>query len=112
MMKNIYARTDPVIVSLGESDTASEVAFSTFHGALLYSFSPLEKSAELSDKINRNQDTRWVSSTKWDPSASGEKIEEAIPAIFNREYWSRAWIVQKIMMARTVSIWCGDERTN
>ncbi|KAF2672194.1 hypothetical protein BT63DRAFT_422702 [Microthyrium microscopicum] len=38
-----------------------------------------------------------------------KELNEAFLALFHRDYWKRMWIVQEVLLARKLSILCGDE---
>jgi len=38
------------------------------------------------------------------------KALDAIKTLLHREYWDRHWVVQEIVMASSITIWCGKAR--
>jgi hypothetical protein len=91
-MHMIYKLAKRVIAWLGPPDTASTLAFSTMKMVQQLDSPPM--SAALSFQIGKEE-----SDNEYDPF---EKL-------MGRLYWSRAWIVQEMMSARSLVIQCGSE---
>jgi hypothetical protein len=36
-------------------------------------------------------------------------MDAAISAFFNRQYWTRMWVVQEVLLAKEIQIICGDQ---
>lgn len=85
MMGAIYSKASQVLVWLGELSPEAEIAF-------LY--------------LGHYQDQRLNESKH--RSLLEQKAREGFEDIAGRPYWMRLWIVQEIMLAKSVTIWCGD----
>ena len=93
-MGRIYSNASRVVVWLGASDPKCSLAISV-----------LSKTGEDSD---------WASfsnSSILCPPATEKGITklEAIKSLCYREYWTRLWIIQEILLATEILICCGDE---
>lgn len=93
-MGKIYNNASRVVVWLGAADFTSSLAISV-----------LSKAGDDSD---------WASfsnSSILCPPATEKGIQklEAIKSLCNREYWTRLWIIQEILLATDILISCGDE---
>ena len=83
MMRQIYSNADSVYIWLGEEDDTSDTcAAMSILGA-----------------GDGSHDTFWSSTA-----------DEAMFAICNRRYWTRAWIVQEIQLAKQIFIYCGSAK--
>lgn len=40
------------------------------------------------------------------------EVTGATVIFLNKSYWSRIWVVQEFLLARSLEIWCGEYRTN
>lgn len=40
------------------------------------------------------------------------EMSTALVKLLNKTYWSRVWVVQEFVLAKTVNIWCGEFHTN
>lgn len=88
MMSNIYKDAD-VIVWLGEAAPDSGVAFDE-----------LETWAE---RPREELSGSWFNNMK-------KEAESAIIEVLAREYWSRLWIVQELILARNITFCLGDRK--
>jgi hypothetical protein len=87
-MRDIYSRATAVIVWLG-ADIISDDAAQAFDLVVGQSKLMYEDSHE---------DMRWHRSRKqW----------QALEKLLNRQYWSRFWIIQEVILARVVHVHCG-----
>ena len=93
-MGGIYGNATRALVWLGKSNQESSLAFSV-----------LSKTGEDSDWASYS-DTSILC-----PPASekGTLKLKAIQSICYRQYWTRLWIIQEILMATDISLCCGDE---
>lgn len=88
MMKNIYTTANRVIIWLGLGDKSSYEACLACSGA----FSMWAPDVQSHTAYPRYQ----------------ALVKRTIP-LFSNRYWTRAWIVQEIMVARELLIWYGDD---
>jgi hypothetical protein len=88
MMRQIYSNAKSVSVWLGEAD---ESAYSNI--AMQYLAARRPREAE-----NFNFSKLW-----------GQRTAKGVLALCERNYWRRIWIVQEIMLAKEISIYCGTQ---
>ncbi|KAI0467106.1 heterokaryon incompatibility protein-domain-containing protein [Xylaria cf. heliscus] len=86
LMTAIYGRAKSVAAWLGPKSDNSELAFELIRGL---SSSSISKSVMIADKKRQHHFTALVN-------------------LFERDFWSRLWIVQEIINARTAYVYCGD----
>lgn len=88
-MREIYAGANSVIVWLGD-----EVDYTTTQLAYDLMIEPNRlPSGTENDTTRRRSEKRW----------------EALRTLFDEpHYWSRVWIIQEFILAKSVEIWCGD----
>lgn len=43
---------------------------------------------------------------------SSDEAPGPMAALLNKPYWSRVWIVQEFLLAKSLDLWCGDHRAN
>ncbi|KAF1845058.1 uncharacterized protein K460DRAFT_284235 [Cucurbitaria berberidis CBS 394.84] len=46
--------------------------------------------------------------TRYPNLLSVDEISTALIQLLNKSYWSRVWVVQEFVLAKTVKIWCGE----
>ncbi|RYC59873.1 hypothetical protein CHU98_g6344 [Xylaria longipes] len=86
-MAAIYGRAESVAAWLGPQSDNSALAIELIQK--VYDSGPISTSGIIADK-------------QWRPHFT------AVVNLFERSFWSRLWIVQEIVNARTVSVYCGD----
>jgi hypothetical protein len=86
-MSEVYRKAQRVIVWLGPGDSTSELAMTTLNAI---------------DKFSKRDYTR-----KFESLFGQGEVGEALVAFVNRPYFSRMWIVQEIILARQIIIYCG-----
>ncbi|KAJ3571808.1 hypothetical protein NPX13_g5255 [Xylaria arbuscula] len=87
-MGQIYAGATSVFVWLGLHANGSEQYFESLSSR---SQPPLEREAQGGT-----------------PSADSSIIKEQATHLYSRPYWSRTWIVQEIVLASDLTVFCGD----
>jgi hypothetical protein len=92
-MGMIYHQATRVIIWLGSSDAVSKLAFELLSSPTEWSKCIKTPSAQ-------------------DPVKSLERDNrlKAILSLFSRDYWSRVWIIQEVVMARDFILMCGDDK--
>lgn len=85
-MGEIYQLADKVIVWVGEADQTSNTTM------------------DLSQDINF-----WATEQTTSTSTAHKSREklQAVVAFCQREYWTRRWIIQEVLLARDITIMCG-----
>jgi hypothetical protein len=91
LMRHIYSRAHSVWVWLGEADRMN-----SSDTAMRY----IETRKPMGSK-GFNYKRFWIAPTG-----------RAVLALFQREYWTRIWIVQEIQLARKLTILCGEEHAS
>ena len=86
LMRSIYQRAREVITWVGMEDEGSAKVF------------------DLIERLSRG-DSR--STTKTDPPPF-----DHLSLFLQREYWRRVWVIQETVLAREVTIHCGQRQTN
>ena len=87
MMQSIYKAASEVLVFLGQSDETSRLALDTI--------------ARLHDK-----DVETLLSKSGNPQIRNDMLR-SVQETFKRPYFSRLWILQEILAARSISVLCG-----
>lgn len=93
MMRDIYAKATTVCVWLGEDTKDTSSAF-----AMVQRFASAEEDAK---------DTVWNEDTQ---SASWKKVRRELERILEYEWWSRAWIIQEVVMGNHVVLQRGPHQ--
>ncbi|KAH8650126.1 heterokaryon incompatibility protein-domain-containing protein [Xylariales sp. PMI_506] len=88
MMTEIYAKATSVAIWLGPAENKSHLAAEFLKEIAVRARDPEQIQAMIS------QD-RYI-----------EQIE-AVACLFQRDYWSRLWVVQEVFNARSISVYCG-----
>ncbi|CAG8962199.1 hypothetical protein HYFRA_00005251 [Hymenoscyphus fraxineus] len=96
LMAQIYSRADFVAVWLGPEDDDSDAAIDL-----------LRRLHRISEKANHPSR---ISSLISSQAEKGELA--AVVSLFEREYWSRLWVVQEIYNAKHIAVYCGSKRTS
>jgi hypothetical protein len=103
IMKEIYSAAIFVLVWLGLKDENSERAFD-----LIYECYTVAQTALAVPDINQQR----TNISAWISSQTSPLFETcswlAVADLLNRPWWSRAWIVQEIVMAKNALFKCGD----
>jgi hypothetical protein len=100
IMGQVYSRADEVLVWLGEDADDSEELFDYVAGisddtiflckedyyGKVFSYSGLFVNSEYRQPYGR-----------------------ALCALFHRKYWNRLWIIQEIVLAREIKVYCGEQ---
>ena len=86
LMRTIYLQATHVVVWLGEGDLRSDLAIDYITG--------------------RVDSGRHYESSP----ASPAELRLAVQELLEREYWSRVWIIQEVMLARDIVFLCGPRR--
>ncbi|KAH8664383.1 heterokaryon incompatibility protein-domain-containing protein [Xylariales sp. PMI_506] len=89
MMTQIYTRAESVAVWLGPEADNSDMAATLLETVARLSSSP--------DAI-----VELFASEKWKPHFT------AVVNLFERDFWSRLWVVQEILNARSATVYCGS----
>ena len=90
-MRDIYAKAQSVTVWLGPEGEASGLAMRLLSHVAHRGDSPAYMKELVASKARRRE-------------------FEAVVRLFERDYWSRLWIVQEISNAKTVDVYCGSTR--
>ncbi|KAG4433968.1 hypothetical protein IFR05_010548 [Cadophora sp. M221] len=93
MMRDIYALSSRVVVWLGPADNTSKTCVDFL------------KQVSLQPFANQEAEETWLVNFMNDPS--NDVIWKSIFDFTRREYWRRMWIVQEIVTARNISVYCG-----
>ncbi|KAF2112703.1 heterokaryon incompatibility protein-domain-containing protein, partial [Lophiotrema nucula] len=94
MMAQIYSMAKEVLVWLGVADYDT-----MFTGA---SGMDVDR---LFDRLNgRNTNNIWYHVMR--------KHEDSLRNVCNRDYWSRAWTIQEFALAKSIVLFCGNNRMN
>ncbi|KAK8031355.1 heterokaryon incompatibility het-6 [Apiospora arundinis] len=90
LMTRIYGEADSVAIWLGPESDDSQVAMNfTRHICGL---------ADSPEKVDS-----WIEMESHEPKFT------ALVNLFERDYWSRVWVVQEVLNARSVTVCCGDK---
>jgi hypothetical protein len=109
MMSEIYKRASYVYVWLGVADTAIQNAMN-----ILKSHYRLYHECKSREHKSSNTDNNKDSTEDTVATTCGAAFDERSPqnahllAFFANPYWCRTWIVQEIMFARYIRIFCGS----
>jgi hypothetical protein len=99
LMQKIYSRASRILVWLGPHHDDSE---------LVFDFCNQRERPPLGHEIYRP--------TKVTHDAEGTRpsdvISDAIEALLYREYWHRSWVIQEVLLARYLTIHCGNSNTS
>ena len=82
-MRDIYSEAQSIIIWLGTAEPSDEEAFKELEA---YDHHQLPR-------------RRW---RPWEPWYR----------LFRKQYWTRIWIIQEIVVAKEAHIWCGTTRAN
>lgn len=115
MMRDIYARSEYVLVWLGvaaqDSDTAMNLLKKTGELAIKARIFDL-RGNDLKNLSNSQGDDRLNSiKTSLDACAQAADLKPfhtSLNDFSEREYWTRTWIVQEVSVARDVMLMCGS----
>ncbi|KAI0818184.1 heterokaryon incompatibility protein-domain-containing protein [Xylaria sp. FL0064] len=88
LMTQIYGRAKSVAAWLGAELDSSKLAFELIH--------------EIFDQADTNSVSNIIADKQWRPHFT------AVVNLFERDFWSRLWIVQEILNAKSVYFYCGD----
>jgi hypothetical protein len=105
-MRHIYKNATQVVAWLGRAADGSDVVVATLHQI---GMSP-PKSGILSNIIGEIQKTAPLDQTwdAWDERNLFDILGTAFPAFAARRYWTRLWVLQEFVLAKTVLIMCGS----
>jgi hypothetical protein len=91
LMTSIYSKAESVAIWLGGDEDDSVSATNLL--------SAIAGQAESPEKV-----ARLIS------SAVGQRDLAAVVSLFERDYWSRLWVVQEIFNARSITVYCGSTK--
>ena len=113
LMRQIYASAKQVLVWLGEEENDSDSALDYLNWALdplnrtrgLWVFAAhlARESSRIRDRDNYSRYARVFQ------QLLTHRVKQAIPCLLQREYWSRMWIIQEILVGRKVIVLCGSK---
>lgn len=106
MMGDIYKTATSVLLWLGPNLDGSKQLFQYLiqNGRCARQFSRSEP------RLACPQESLQVwSEAKPRGPAPGTEHKDALTCLLHREYWSRAWIIQELVLARDITIHCGDQ---
>lgn len=92
LMTRIYQTAESVALWLGPDEDESQLAVDILHRLATRKGSPQEVSRLLSS-----------------PDAS--RAVSALVSLFERDYWSRLWVVQEVLLATSITVYCGTAVT-
>ena len=95
IMRDIYDRASRVVVWLGPSDSTSKTCIDFLRSVALKPFA------------NRQSEEDWLVGFMNDPSS--DVVWKALFDFTRREYWRRMWIVQEIVTAKKLVVYCGPD---
>jgi hypothetical protein len=110
LMSVIYQNAECVLVWLGTARDNSDIAIAYlkissryFRDSGLYIWNrPQRYKGDIAEEV----------ALVLEEQPSSEVIREhgevAVVKLLGREYWQRAWIVQEILLAKQIDIWCGE----
>jgi hypothetical protein len=90
-MAHIYSRAESVAIWLGPESDDSESAIHL-----------IQSIASSTEENDGNKMRQYIESKAWRLHLS------AVVRLFERDYWSRLWIVQEVLNARSKTVYCGD----
>ncbi|KAI1084338.1 heterokaryon incompatibility protein-domain-containing protein [Whalleya microplaca] len=90
LMSTIYSQADSVIVWLGPEAERSELAIEL-----------LQEVSKVANEYRLMRDL--IASKEWEPHFT------ALVALFKRDYWRRLWVVQEVLNAKSVTVYCGGK---
>jgi Heterokaryon incompatibility protein (HET) len=99
LMEKIYSRASKVLVWLGPHRDGSELVFDFCNQS--------ERPPPGHELYSPTKATHDIEGMR-----SGDVISDAIEALFYREYWQRSWIIQEVLLARRLTIHCGNSNTS
>jgi Heterokaryon incompatibility protein (HET) len=85
-MCDIYSQASSVIVWLGEASGEAELAFDIL---------AVPKRLEITKGLQQPDLRRHRSNRQW----------KSLKRLFNRPYWSRVWIIQEFVRAKSIIVW-------
>lgn len=97
MMATIYSQADSVAVWLGRESDDSELAMK-----LIREISKSDEADVDSDDEEDGPVEKIIAADEWKPHFS------ALVSLFERDFWRRLWVVQEILNAQSVTVYCGD----
>ena len=104
-MGQIYSLAAHVLVCLGEYDDDAEYAFGIISQLWDHYFPPISEAPHV-DTIGRLPISGFVEFPGIDPNRFALSLE----TLTRRTYFQRVWIVQELILAQSVSIYCGHFR--
>jgi hypothetical protein len=104
LMRQIYAQASVVYVWVGEATRLEEEAFSSLPKIT-------ESLGQADESSNLNQ--YWVPTVKLKYAELGLPVSEspiwpALGQIFNRSWFTRLWILQEVLLANEIEVFCGS----
>lgn len=99
LMQRIYRRAAQVLVWLGPHRDGSD---------LVFDFCNQPQRPQPDQEIYRPI----KSGQKFEGMHESDVISQAIEALLYREYWQRLWVVQEVLLAQEVTIYCGNNSTS
>jgi hypothetical protein len=97
MMSTIYAKASYVYLWLGPSDSDTEAVMRLIKSDFRHYYSCRPRTHQQNDTIIHS-----------DRGKAGSFTATALQQFFGNPYWTRLWIVQEIMLARYIRIFCGE----
>ncbi|KAH7304008.1 heterokaryon incompatibility protein-domain-containing protein [Rhexocercosporidium sp. MPI-PUGE-AT-0058] len=91
LMTNIYSTAESVAIWLGPEEDDSNLAVELLH--------ELADQAPYPEKVSRLLS-----------SQVGKRDLAGIVCLFERDYWKRLWVVQEILNARSITVYCGSTK--
>jgi hypothetical protein len=101
LMRNIYFRASQVVVWLGTGDSKTKDAIQEID-SFIY-----DMNQSSSDESSSSDDEEG-SSSHGKQDKKEKDNSEALYAFFDRPYWRRVWIIQEIVSASNVIVYCGE----
>lgn len=95
MMSKIYSNAERVIAWLGVSDHYTESGFELLH--------------KIQKRRQRSSPNWWVKQKDY---LTRPHAQKALRSLLRRPYFSRLWVIQEVLLAKRVFVWCGQDEVS
>jgi hypothetical protein len=89
LMTSIYSKVDSVAIWLGPAEEDSAIAIEFLTQIAASAMEPETISQLIASRV-------------------GKRDFAATVALFERDYWERLWVVQEVLNAKSITVYCGD----
>lgn len=108
MMGDIYHSADSVLVWLGNDSEGAENIMRLIDGQSPLRLMHMDDAPFGTRHMKRNR-TRPSFASPVHPFVDELLIDRAVIRLLKRTYWTRAWIIQELVLARRILVFCGHE---